>query len=84
MDYIELIGISAGILTTISFIPQVIQVIKTRSTKDISLFMFLIFSTGVLCWLIYGILRTSPAMIISNAIILVSSLIIIGFKLKYK
>lgn len=84
MNNVEWIGIFAGILTTISFVPQVLQVVKTKSTKDISLAMFLIFATGVLCWLIYGLFLKSPAMIISNSIIFTLSCVILGFKFKYK
>jgi MtN3 and saliva related transmembrane protein len=84
MDYIELLGIMAGILTTTSFIPQVLHVLKTKSTKDISLSMFTIFSSGVFCWLIYGILKHSPAMIMSNAFVFVLASIILILKIRYK
>ena len=52
----SLIGFIAATLTTIAFLPQVIKVWKSRSAKDISLGMYFLFSTGVLLWLIYGIL----------------------------
>lgn len=81
---IELIGYLAGLLTTIAFVPQVLQVVKTKSTKDISLAMFLVFSTGVLSWLIYGIFVNSLPMIIFNFLIFVQALVILGYKLRYK
>ncbi len=84
MDYVELVGLVAGVLMTVSFFPQVAQVVKTKSTKDISLAMFLMFSAGIACWLTFGILVNSLAMIISNSIILVLSFVILGFKFKYK
>ena len=84
MDYTSIAGSMAGLLTTIAFIPQVIQVVKTKSTKDISLGMFSIFALGVLCWLTYGVLLNSIPMIVSNGIIFILASVILGYKLKYK
>ena len=68
VDNIELIGLLAAILTTTAFIPQVYKVIKTKSVKGLSLSTYLIFNTGVLFWLIYGLLKSSISMIIGNGI----------------
>lgn len=84
MDIGELFGTLAAILTTIAFIPQVIQVWKTKQTKDISLGMFSLFSVGVFLWFIYGIVLMKWPMIIANGIVFVLASIIVGFKLKYK
>lgn len=78
------IGFIAATLTTVSFLPQVIQVWKTKSTKDISLGMFSIFSLGVLLWLIYGILIQDWVVFMANLITLILASIILIFKLKYK
>lgn len=84
MDFVTIIGLIAGSFTTISFFPQVIRVFKTRSTRDISLWMFLLFTIGVLLWLIYGIYLKLWPVILSNLLTLISAIIILGFKLKYK
>jgi MtN3 and saliva related transmembrane protein len=84
MTLTSLIGFSAATLTTVSFLPQVIQVWKTKSTKDISLGMFSIFSTGVFLWLIYGILIKDWAVFVANFVTLILASIILTFKLKYK
>jgi MtN3 and saliva related transmembrane protein len=49
--YITYIGFFSGFCTTVAFVPQAYKVWKTKSTKDISLSMFLIFTTGVASWL---------------------------------
>ena len=77
-------GFFAAFCTTISFLPQVIKVYKTRSTKDISLYMFLIFTIGTFCWLIYGIIESSLPIIIANTITLILSAIILLYKIKFK
>ncbi len=84
MDYVGLIGSLAGFCTTISFLPQVIKVVKTKSTHDISLLMFLIFITGVVFWLIYGLLRNDWPVTIANVVTFVLAGIILGYKIRYK
>ncbi|MCB4792870.1 MAG: SemiSWEET transporter [Elusimicrobia bacterium] len=77
------IGIIAGILCTISFIPQVYVVIKTRNTKDLSLTTFTIFAIGVFLWFIYGLLIHEMPVIIANLATLVMIIIIIIMKIKH-
>ena len=80
---IETIGTVAGILTTVSFFPQVIKVIKTKSTHDLSIWMFSLFSTGVFLWIIYGACYHSIPIVIANTITLFCAMIILGYKIKY-
>ena len=84
MNIIDLVGLAAGGLTTIAFVPQVLKIWRTRSTHDISIIMFLLFSTGVLLWLIYGIAIGSLPVILANAITLVLALIIVVLKFRYR
>ena len=82
VDNIELIGLLAAILTTTAFIPQVYKVIKTKSVKGLSLTTYLIFTTGVLFWLIYGLLKSSISMIIGNGITFLLAFSILYYILK--
>jgi len=84
MKMITLIGLAAATLTTSSFIPQAIKTIRTRNTKGLSLTMYVVFSTGVLIWLVYGIAIHDFPVTIANAITLIFALIILIYKLKYK
>lgn len=84
MDFIEILGFIAGSLTTTAFLPQVIKTWKTKSTKDISLEMFLILSIGIFLWLLYGIFIKSLPVIFANAITLILASIILFFKIRYK
>ena len=82
LDLVVVLGLIAGSLTTIAFLPQVIKTWRTRSTKDISLVMFIIFSTGVFLWLAYGIFISDLPIVASNVIIFILALTILFFKLK--
>jgi MtN3 and saliva related transmembrane protein len=79
MQMIELIGYIGATLTTASFLPQAIQTIKTRDTSGISFWMYLMFVTGVVFWLVYGILLENKTIIIANIVtlILASSVLVI-------
>ncbi|MAV06013.1 MAG: hypothetical protein CMI71_03385 [Candidatus Pelagibacter sp.] len=81
---LKYIGFLAAFCTTIAFVPQALKVWKTRSTKDISLYMFIIFTFGVFSWLLYGIIISDLPIILANAVTLILSLFILVFKLKYK
>ncbi len=84
MDNSTIIGLVAATCTTISFLPQAIQVIKTKHTKDLSLWMYLTFTIGVFLWLVYGILVSDYPVIIANAITIIFASTILIMKLKYK
>jgi len=81
MDLTNTVGTLAGIFTTIAFIPQVLKTWQTRSARDISLLMFLLFSSGVLLWLIYGLLLHAMPIIIANGITLSLSASILLMKI---
>ena len=77
------IGSVASVCTTISFLPQLIRVWRRKSAADISLTMFLLFSFGVACWLIYGIGIGSGPMAAANTVTLALALAILVLKLRY-
>ena len=84
MGIVNLIASIAGTCTTVSFLPQVIKVYRTRHTKDLSLPMYVIFSLGALLWACYGIAIYSLPVIIANSITFILSLYILAMKLRYK
>ena len=77
------VGLVAGTLTTISFLPQAIQAWKTKSTKDISLAMFLSFCVGVTLWVIYGFYTDNIPVFVANFATLVLAFSILVCKLRY-
>lgn len=79
-----IIGIMAGTLTTIAFLPQVIKIYKTKNTKDLSIATFCIFSLGVLLWLVYGLMLKELPIIIANSITFILILLIVMMKFKYR
>lgn len=76
-------GMVAGSLTTISFVPQLLKVWRTQSTKDISAGMFTVFTCGVSLWLLYGVLLEDTPIIISNTVTLILAASILFLKFRY-
>jgi MtN3 and saliva related transmembrane protein len=80
----DLLGLVAGALTTLSFVPQVAKAWRRRSVDDLSLIMLLMFATGVLLWLIYGILNNAMPIIAANGVTLVLAAALIAMKVLFK
>lgn len=78
------IGIAAALLTTSAFAPQAIQAWRSRSTRDVSLAMFSLMVSGILLWLIYGLLIGDWPLILSNAVTLVLAGAILVAKLRFR
>lgn len=77
------VGLTAGILTTISFLPQAIKTWKTKSTKDISLAMFLCFCLGVMLWVLYGFYTKNLPVFLANFATFILAFSILVCKLRY-
>lgn len=84
MDYIQIAGHIGAFLSSVTFIPQVYRVWKTKSANDLSMTMMIIVFTSTLIWLVYGVALMLWPVILANAIIAVLSLMLIYFKLTFK
>ena len=83
MNLIDSIGSLAATLTTVSFVPQVWQVWRSKHTADISLTMYALFAAGVAMWLAYGLLLGAWPIIIANSITLVLASAVLVMKLRF-
>lgn len=77
------VGYAAAILTTISFVPQVLKVWRTRSARDVSLGMYSLFTLGIFIWLVYGVLIESWPVILANFVTLVLAGMVLAMKLRF-
>jgi len=80
---VDLIGAFAGALTTLAFLPQVWRIWRTRSARDLSLSMYLIFTSGVALWFAYGLALGATPIIVANGITLVLAATVLAMKLKF-
>ena len=85
-DYVPIadtIGVAAGVLVLLSFIPQIIKAYKTKKMIDVSIYLMGLISTGMFLWIIYGIIRSDVVIIGTNVSGFVLNVILIGLKIKY-
>jgi MtN3 and saliva related transmembrane protein len=81
---VTILGLVAGTLTTLSFLPQLLKAWKSRSTHDISIGMFLLLAVGIMLWIVYGIVTADVPVIVANAVTLVFVSLILALKLRYR
>lgn len=81
---IEIIGSVAAIGGAIVYLPQVLKVVKTKQTRDLSLTMWIAAILTITSWIIYGILTMNHTILLANGIVLPMGLIILFYKIKYK
>lgn len=82
-DFTNMVGFIAAIFTTFAFVPQVIKVWRTRSTADISLGMYSLFTLGVALWLAYGILLDAWPIVLANIVTLLLAGAVLVMKVKF-
>lgn len=80
---ISLLGTVAAVLTTISFVPQAWQIVRTKDVEGISLGMYILFTMGVYLWIIYGFLQKDWNLVGANTITGIFATIILTFRIKY-
>lgn len=83
MRLTTLLGFIAGILTTISFVPQVVHAWRSKRCDDLSWGMLLTFSGGVVLWLVYGFRLWAMPIIVANAVTLALLLALMALKARY-
>ncbi|MGF1536121.1 MAG: SemiSWEET transporter [Elainellaceae cyanobacterium] len=83
MDQITTLGLLAGSLTTLAYLPQLIKVWRSKSAEDISWAMLIILCTGILMWLIYGTYVHDVPVITANVFTLMFTSVILGLKVHY-
>jgi len=83
LDWTTIIGLVAATCTTCSFLPQVIKILRTRRTKDVSLLMYTILSTGLFLWLIYGFILRDLPLILANSVSFTLSMCVLVLKIRH-
>jgi len=84
MDMITLIGFLAGGLTTASFLPQVVKTARSRSARDISEAMLIVFLIGLALWTFYGVQVGSAPIIAANVITIALVAAILAMKVRFR
>ncbi|MBW4649723.1 MAG: SemiSWEET transporter [Kastovskya adunca ATA6-11-RM4] len=84
IEFIDTLGLAAGTLTTIAFLPQLLKTWQSKSAKDVSLAMMVTFCIGVFLWFVYGLYLHALPIVLANFVTLILALIILILKIKYR
>jgi MtN3 and saliva related transmembrane protein len=84
INYLTTLGLAAGLLTTIAYLPQVIKTWKSKSAQDLSWSMLIVLCIGIVLWLVYGFSVQDIPVIAANILTLLLVSIILVLKIRYK
>lgn len=80
---VSVLGIVAAILTTSSFLPQMVKAYRTKSMHDVSRYLMSLFATGTVLWMLYGIYKSDLVIVGANAIATVFNVVLLYMKFSY-
>jgi MtN3 and saliva related transmembrane protein len=83
-DHVEILGLAAGFCTSLSLLPQLIKLVRTKKSEDLSLFYLGLLLAGLALWIWYGVLRNDFPVIATNSVALILNLVIIILGIRYK
>lgn len=78
------LGLVGGLMVAFGFVPQILKVLRTRSTGDLSVYMLLIILIGGICYTAYAIFAGDPVFIIINLLATTNTLVLLLLKLRYR
>ena len=84
MDWTQIIGLSAGVLTACSLLPQVVKTLKEKHGEEVSILMLIVLQAGLILWIVYGIKRNDLPIIATNSFSLLVNIVMVVLRIKYK
>jgi len=81
---ISLVGVAAAVLTTSSFVPQIIKAYRSKTMDDVSRYLMILFATGTVLWMVYGLYKSDWVIVVANATATVFNAVLLYFKLSFK
>jgi len=80
----NILGLVAGVLTSVAMVPQLVKVLKEKDVQDLSWLMISILIAGLSLWVWYGFLKNELPIILSNAFAVIVNICLLGAYFKYK
>ena len=84
MNWIQILGLTAGICTATSLVPQVIKTLKEKKAEEVSMTMLLVLQAGLVLWIVYGIERKDLPIVATNSFSLLVNIVMVILRIKYK
>lgn len=83
MDKTGIIGIVAGVLTSVSMLPQLIKIVKEKKAEDVSILMLVVLIAGLSLWAWYGFIKKDMPIIVTNLFSILVNITVLTMRIKY-
>jgi MtN3 and saliva related transmembrane protein len=84
MNWTQIIGLAAGILTASSLIPQVVKTLREKKAEDVSLAMLFVLQSGLVLWIVYGVKKNDLPIIATNCFSLLVNITMVILRIKFR
>jgi len=84
MQFIEVLGLAAGVCTSVASIPQIVTTIQKQKAQQVSPLMFAVLLTGNALWVYYGFAKPDVPIIAANIVSVILDIIMLVLRFKYK
>jgi len=84
MDFTQIVGIVAGILTAFSMLPQLLKILKEKKAENVSVWMPIVLILGLVLWTVYGVLKKDWPIIATNSFSISLNAVLMFFRYKYR
>lgn len=83
MNSVDLLGYTAGLFLVIALLPQVYKSWKTKSTKDISWWRYILYVIGLSLWVVYAFVIDNMPLRIMHGLEFLLALSVLFLKIRY-
>lgn len=83
-SWTDVLGLVAGICTTIAVLPQLKKAWKTKEVEDVSIRMYFVLITGLALWVVYGIIKNDMPIIATNGTAFLLNCLMLFLIYRYK
>jgi MtN3 and saliva related transmembrane protein len=80
----KVVGMTAGVFTGASMLPQVVKMYKEKKASQVSLVMIIVLIVGLSLWTWYGFLKEDWPIIITNIFSLIVNIVMIILRFRYR
>ncbi|MEI6947793.1 SemiSWEET transporter [Paraflavisolibacter sp. H34] len=83
MELMQVIGMAAGALTSVSMLPQLVKIVKEKEADNVSVVMLVVLLSGLALWTVYGLMREDWPIIVTNSFSFLLNATVLALRIKY-
>ena len=83
MEWMQVIGMAAGVLTSVSMLPQLVKMVREKEAENVSVVMLVVLLSGLALWTVYGLMRNDLPIIVTNSFSFLLNTAVLALRIKY-